>query len=54
VAPALASRLRALYAHLDRVLTEANLEDNLEKLDYVLEISSRLEQTWKKAAEQCS
>jgi len=54
VAPELAETLRKLYIHIDLVLTEANLEDDVEKLRHVEEIMSRLAEAWRKAAEQVS
>ncbi len=52
-APELARNLRALYAHIIRTITEANLEDSLEKLDYALDIVRKLENAWKEAAQRC-
>ena len=52
-APELARNLRALYAHLIRTITEANLEDSLEKLDHALHIVRMLENAWKEAAQRC-
>ena len=53
-APELVSNLRALYAHLCRTLTEADLEDSLDKLTYAEEILAKLHQAWREAAEKCS
>jgi flagellar protein FliS len=53
VAPELVANLRNLYAHLDRILTEANLENDGDKLEYVQEIMSKLAQAWREAANRC-
>lgn len=52
VAPELADLLRKLYIHIDLVLTEANLEDDLEKLRHAEEIMTQLSTAWKQAATQ--
>ena len=52
VAPELADLLRKLYIHIDLVLTEANLEDDLEKLRHAEEIMTQLATAWKQAATQ--
>lgn len=54
VAPELAETLRKLYIHIDLVLTEANLEDDIEKLRHAEEIMSRLAEAWRQAAEGAS
>jgi len=53
-APELAPRLAGLYAHLDRVLAEANLDNDADKLDYVLEILTKLAEAWQEAVSRCS
>ena len=52
-APDLAPSLKALYAHLQRELVEADLQDDLERLDYVDEIAHKLHDAWEEALEKC-
>ncbi len=52
-APDLARPLKALYAHLQRELVEADLQDDLERLDYVDEIAHKLHDAWEEALEKC-
>jgi flagellar protein FliS len=52
-APELSRSLKALYAHLQRELVEADLTDDLERLDYVIEIVQRLYDAWEEALRRC-
>jgi len=52
-APELSKSLRALYAHLQRELVEADLQDDLERLDYVTEIAQNLSGAWEEALRRC-
>ena len=52
-APELADGLAVLYAHLDRVLAEADLEDDAEKIQYAQGIIAKLTHAWREAATRC-
>jgi flagellar protein FliS len=49
----LAEQLRALYAHLQRQLVDVDLQDDLDRLDYVMEIATKLANAWEEALERC-
>jgi flagellar protein FliS len=49
----LAQQLRALYAHLQRQLVDVDLQDDLDRLDYVLEVANKLSNAWEEAFERC-
>lgn len=52
-APELAGPLKGLYAHLQRELVEADLQDDLERLEYVSETAQKLYDAWEEALEKC-
>ncbi len=49
----LAEQLRALYAHLQRQLVDVDLQDDLDRLAYVMEIATKLVSAWEEALERC-
>jgi flagellar secretion chaperone FliS len=49
----LATQLRALYAHLQRQLVDVDLQDDLDRLAYIIEIASKLVNAWEEALERC-
>lgn len=49
----LTQQLRALYAHLQRQLVDVDLQDDLDRLDYVLEVANKLTNAWEEALERC-
>ncbi|MFO8081846.1 MAG: flagellar export chaperone FliS [Armatimonadota bacterium] len=49
----LATQLRALYAHLQRQLVDVDLQDDLDRLAYVIEIANKLVNAWEEALERC-
>lgn len=49
----LAEGLRALYAHLQRQLVDVDLQDDLDRLAYVLEIATKLVNAWEEALGRC-
>jgi len=51
--PELVRALRALYAHLQRELVEADLQDDLARLEYVTEMAQKLCDAWEEALQRC-
>lgn len=49
----LAGKLRDLYAHLQRQLVDVDLQDDLDRLAYVVEIAEKLRDAWEEAADRC-
>lgn len=49
----LAERLRGLYAHLQMQLVDVDLQDDLDRLRYVMEIAEKLRDAWEEAARRC-
>lgn len=49
----LAESLRALYTHLQRQLVDVDLQDDLDRLEYVSEIAHKLTDAWEEALQQC-
>jgi len=52
-APDLSRSLKALYAHLQRELVEADLTDDLQRLCYAIEIVQKLAKAWEEALRTC-
>ncbi|MCD6360768.1 MAG: flagellar export chaperone FliS [Armatimonadetes bacterium] len=49
----LARNLRALYSHWYTELVEVDLQDDIQRLDYVLECAQKMADTWQEAYEAC-
>ena len=49
----LAEKLRGLYAHLQLQLVDVDLQDDLDRLRYVIEIAEKLRDAWEEAAGKC-
>ena len=49
----LARGLRDLYTHLQLQLVDVDLQDDLDRLSYVIEIAVKLVNAWEEALERC-
>jgi len=53
VAPELCRSLKALYVYIQRLVTEAGLEEDMEKLQEAINLLTQLGAAWKEAKAAC-
>lgn len=53
-APELTRGLRALYVYIQRLITEAGLEEDFDKLQEAIDLLQQLAETWKEALGECN
>ncbi len=50
----MAENLRDLYVHLQRQLVDVDLQDDIHRLNHVIEITQKLADAWEEAAQKCA
>jgi flagellar protein FliS len=53
-APELNEGLRAMYVYIQRLITEAGLEEDFDKLQEAIDLLGQLADTWKEALDECN